>query len=411
VSIDPEIKRILDERLAKGDIGRDEYRSLLAELKGNEEQIADQSETVSAKAATLSNQWHYNQDGAEYGPVDEAEIIRLIQDSELAPGTPVLKVGSMDWQPARNHACFQVEVFPKKKSPSVEAAPAPTMVSTTKPETEKTLPPIITPAQPASPSSSSKPIQRTKNTALLKVSLGLAILYSLLFLFNAGILISLRLDVLSSITSIFIGFLNTLFHVREVLFTTLLICLLFAFREKSSSIKLYFCVGIYGICSAYYIVNWLSGYYFTGVLQDADGFWQIFRFINLAIWMLTTIVPAIFIFEFVRKAAGNIRKHFTISLCLFLLLMAVGVVANFLLVGNRVSSEGSVAHSWLPDSFLMKIALFSHWLFGVIPESEIGTYRAMVWLLIIPAYIALFIPIFYFITAGLKQSESAEDSS
>jgi hypothetical protein len=63
----------------------------------------------------MSNQWHYSQDGAQYGPVDEAEIVRLIQDGELAPGTPVCKEGGMDWQPARNHACFQVEIYPKKK--------------------------------------------------------------------------------------------------------------------------------------------------------------------------------------------------------------------------------------------------------------------------------------------------------
>ena len=70
----------------------------------------------------MSQQWHYSQDGAQYGPVDESEIIRLIQDGELAPGTPVLKVGSNDWQPARNHACFQVEIYPKKKRPSAKAA-------------------------------------------------------------------------------------------------------------------------------------------------------------------------------------------------------------------------------------------------------------------------------------------------
>ena len=72
----------------------------------------------------MSQQWHYSQDGAQYGPVDESEIIQLIQEGELAPGTPVLKVGGMDWQPARNHACFQVEIYPKKKRPS-SSAPCP----------------------------------------------------------------------------------------------------------------------------------------------------------------------------------------------------------------------------------------------------------------------------------------------
>ena len=73
----------------------------------------------------MSGQWHYSQDGAQYGPVDEAEIIRLIQSGELAPGTPVLKVGSMDWQPARNHACFQVEIYPKRKAPAQASVKAP----------------------------------------------------------------------------------------------------------------------------------------------------------------------------------------------------------------------------------------------------------------------------------------------
>jgi hypothetical protein len=30
----------------------------------------------------MSEQWYYSQDGAQYGPVDEAEIIRLIEESE-----------------------------------------------------------------------------------------------------------------------------------------------------------------------------------------------------------------------------------------------------------------------------------------------------------------------------------------
>ena len=68
-----------------------------------------------------SGQWYYNQDGAQCGPVDESEIVRFIRDGELVSGTPVLKVGSMDWQPARNHACFQVEIYPKKKRPPVQA--------------------------------------------------------------------------------------------------------------------------------------------------------------------------------------------------------------------------------------------------------------------------------------------------
>jgi len=65
----------------------------------------------------MSGQWYYTEDGAQYGPVDETEIIRLIKDGELPISTSVLQEGHMDWQPARDHACFQVEIYPKKKRP------------------------------------------------------------------------------------------------------------------------------------------------------------------------------------------------------------------------------------------------------------------------------------------------------
>ena len=74
---------------------------------------------------TMSGQWHYSQDGAQYGPVDESEIIRLIQDGELPASTPVCKEGDTDWQPARNHACFQVEIYPKRKAPAQASVKAP----------------------------------------------------------------------------------------------------------------------------------------------------------------------------------------------------------------------------------------------------------------------------------------------
>jgi len=41
----------------------------------------------------MSHKWFYNQDGAQYGPVDEAVIIELIQDGELSPGSPVCPDG------------------------------------------------------------------------------------------------------------------------------------------------------------------------------------------------------------------------------------------------------------------------------------------------------------------------------
>ena len=101
----------------------------------------------------MSGQWYYSEDGAQYGPVDEAEIVRLIQDGELPISTPVLQEGHMDWQPARDHACFQVEIYPKKKRPPVQAAAS----TASKPASEgasqsvgqTAAQPAVTPASPA----------------------------------------------------------------------------------------------------------------------------------------------------------------------------------------------------------------------------------------------------------------------
>jgi thioredoxin-related protein len=100
----------------------------------------------------MSNQWYYSEDGAQYGPVDEAVIVRQIQDGELPIGTPVLQEGHMNWQPARDHACFQVEIYPKKKRPPVQA----TASTASKPASEGASPsagqttaqPAVTPTSP-----------------------------------------------------------------------------------------------------------------------------------------------------------------------------------------------------------------------------------------------------------------------
>jgi TPR repeat protein len=62
----------------------------------------------------MSHKWFYNQDGAQYGPVDQAVIIELIQDGELSPGSPVCPDGLSNWQSARDHSCFQVMISPRK---------------------------------------------------------------------------------------------------------------------------------------------------------------------------------------------------------------------------------------------------------------------------------------------------------
>ena len=64
----------------------------------------------------MSADWYYNLDGAQYGPMDEAELVRLIQASEIPPGVLVCQLGMMNWEPAREHACFQVEVYPRREA-------------------------------------------------------------------------------------------------------------------------------------------------------------------------------------------------------------------------------------------------------------------------------------------------------
>jgi hypothetical protein len=65
----------------------------------------------------MSEQWYYNQDGAQYGPVEEADIIKLIKSGEISPGVLVCQRGMKNWEPARKQPCFQVEVYPRRKSP------------------------------------------------------------------------------------------------------------------------------------------------------------------------------------------------------------------------------------------------------------------------------------------------------
>jgi len=99
----------------------------------------------------MSQQWYYNQDGAQYGPVDEAEVIRLIQDGELSTGSPVCPHGGSAWQSARSHSCFQVMVRPKKKTPA-PVAPAPSPAPAPKRPVQKA--PTFQPAATARPAHS-----------------------------------------------------------------------------------------------------------------------------------------------------------------------------------------------------------------------------------------------------------------
>jgi len=70
----------------------------------------------------MSARWYYSQDGAQYGPVGEKEIVDFIQSGVLPPGTPVCKKDTKDWKPARAHACFQVEIYPRKKRTLIESS-------------------------------------------------------------------------------------------------------------------------------------------------------------------------------------------------------------------------------------------------------------------------------------------------
>ena len=70
----------------------------------------------------MSKEWYYNQDDAPCGPVDEPEIIRLIQSGELPPSVLVCFEGGSEWLPAHQYTCFKVEVHPKKKVPEQAAS-------------------------------------------------------------------------------------------------------------------------------------------------------------------------------------------------------------------------------------------------------------------------------------------------
>ena len=87
----------------------------------------------------MTHNWYYSKDGAQYGPVGESEIIRLIQDGDLDPGTPVLMDGKDDWRPARDHSCFQVEIYPKKKRAPHEINPVIPKLTSPKPTSPKSI--------------------------------------------------------------------------------------------------------------------------------------------------------------------------------------------------------------------------------------------------------------------------------
>jgi hypothetical protein len=69
----------------------------------------------------MSKHWYFNQDGAQYGPVEETELVRLINSGDLPPGTPVLREGSKHWSPARNHPYLT-----DKEEPTLKPIPKPT---------------------------------------------------------------------------------------------------------------------------------------------------------------------------------------------------------------------------------------------------------------------------------------------
>jgi len=67
-----------------------------------------------------SEQWYYNLGGAQYGPLEVAEVRLLIQCGEIPPGVLACIRGGHDWLPAREHACFNVEVFPSMKKTGLQ---------------------------------------------------------------------------------------------------------------------------------------------------------------------------------------------------------------------------------------------------------------------------------------------------
>lgn len=70
---------------------------------------------------TIESQlWYYSHEGAQYGPALAGELALLIQTGEIPPTVPVCLKDKGDWLPAREHACFQVEIFPSMKKTGLQ---------------------------------------------------------------------------------------------------------------------------------------------------------------------------------------------------------------------------------------------------------------------------------------------------
>ena len=100
----------------------------------------------------MSARWYYSQDGAQYGPVGEKEIVDFIQSGDLPPGTPVCKKDTKDWKPARDHACFRVEIYPKRKArvkATASTTSTPASGETSQPARQTGAQPVIASSSPA----------------------------------------------------------------------------------------------------------------------------------------------------------------------------------------------------------------------------------------------------------------------
>ncbi|MDP7010709.1 MAG: hypothetical protein QF685_04960 [Verrucomicrobiota bacterium] len=256
------------------------------------------------------------------------------------------------------------------------------------------------------PSLSSKPKQHPSSKLFFIASLVLAVGYTIFFLLvsaeRAFPFLVRPYGTIGAIVSFF----------ESALFMALLVCLTVAFKGKLSSPKFYLFIGACGISLALALFFAVSNLLGWSLFYNLQGFWQVFRLLNVAIWIFYKIVPAIIIFEFVRLRAGKMRNFLTVSIGLYLFLKIAGYAANIFHFCLREMMYGMEVYGnpWMPDSWLWKVAQLAVWLANAAPFLMSSWARVITQLLFVAASIALLIPIFSTIIVSLKRSDEVKTS-
>ena len=254
------------------------------------------------------------------------------------------------------------------------------------------------------PSSSSKLKQRSSSKLFFITSLVLAVGHTIFFLLVSANRVFHFAELYGAIGTIVYIF-------KFALFMALLVCLTVAFKGKLSSPKFCLFIGACGMSLALALFFAVSNLLGWSLFYNLQGFWQVFRLFNVAIWIFYTIVPAIIIFEFVRLRAGKMRNFLTVSIGLYLFLEIVGYVANIFHFCLRGMYDFSYyGNPWMPDSWLWKVAQVSEWLANAAPFLMSSWARVIPQLFFVAASIALLIPIFSTIIVSLKRSNEVETS-